>query len=228
MDNGSNYRDIVPNTYDQSNLWGPSEYDVRQALIVNYLYALPFFLGQRNLLGETLGGWEISGTAQFQTGLPCGVGTNNDYAGVGEFGSFGCGTEGQFWVQNGTPTHLGGFSGATGTGPKWFATTNGAGNKIYTTPPVGTFNQQHGVRDNIYAPGFQNWNLALIKSFPAFRETAFEFRAEAYNFINHPNLAPFGQTGSLNLTPTSSQFGEVTGKSPTNPRTLQVGARYRF
>jgi hypothetical protein len=228
MDNSSNYRDIVPDAYNQSNLWGPSEYDVRNALIVNYLYTVPFFQGQRNLLGETLGGWEISGSAQFQTGNPCGVGTNNDYAGVGEFGSFGCGTEGEFWVKNGTPTHLGNFAGASGKGGKWFATTNGAGNPIYTTPPAGTFNLQHGVRNNIYEPGLQNWNLALIKSFPAFKETAFEFRAEAYNFINHPNLAPFGQTGALNLTPTSSQFGEVTGKSPTNPRTLQVGARYRF
>ena len=34
------------------------------------------------MLGKTLGGWEISGTAQFQTGTPCGVGANNDYAGT--------------------------------------------------------------------------------------------------------------------------------------------------
>ncbi|HTZ60058.1 MAG TPA: carboxypeptidase regulatory-like domain-containing protein [Acidobacteriaceae bacterium] len=227
MDNSSNYRDIVPDTYNTSNLWGPSEYDVRHALVVNYLYVLPFFQGKRNLLGETLGGWQLSGSAQFQTGNPCGVGTNNDYAGVGEVGSFGCGTEGQFWVENGTPTHLGGFAGATGNGPKWFATTNGSG-PIYTAPPTGTFNLQKGVRDNIYQPGFQNWNLATIKSFPVTEGTAFEFRAEAYNFINHPNLSPAGQTGSLNLTPTSSQFGEVTGKSTTNPRTLQVGGRFRF
>jgi hypothetical protein len=104
-------------------------------------------------------------------------------------------------VQNGTPTHLGGFSGATGTGPKWFATTNGAGNPINTPPHSGTFNLQHGVRDNIYSPGAQNWNLALIKAFPAFKETAFEFRAEAYNFINHPNLAPFGQQGASESNP---------------------------
>jgi hypothetical protein len=141
---------------------------------------------------------------------------------VGEYGSFGCGTEGEFWVQNGTPTHLGGFAGASGTGGKWFATSNGAGDKVYTAPPTGTFNLQPGVRDNIYGPGLQNWNLALIKSFPVFKENAFEFRAEAYNFINHSNLS------APNFTPNSSQFGEVTGKSTSNPRTLQVGARYHF
>jgi len=228
MDGSSNYRDIVPDSYNMSNLWGPSEYDIRHVFIINYLYVLPFFKGQHGLVGETLGGWQISGNTQFQSGEPCGVGTNNDFAGVGEFGSFGCGTEGQFWTVNGTPRHIGGFSGPNGTGPKWFATTNGGGSPVYTEPTAGTFNLQHGVRDNIYGPGLQNWNIAVIKNFPIFRENAVEFRAEAYNFINHPNLAAIGDTGGLNLTPNSSQFGEVTGKSTSNPRTLQVGLHYRF
>ena len=29
MDDSSNYRDIVPDTYNPTNLWGPSEYDAR-------------------------------------------------------------------------------------------------------------------------------------------------------------------------------------------------------
>ena len=37
--------------------------------------------------------------------------------------------------------------------------------------------------------------------------SAFEFRCEAYDFINHPNW------GNPNLNPTSSQFGEVTSKT---------------
>jgi hypothetical protein len=228
MDNSSNYRDILPDSYNTSNLWAPSEYDIRNILIINYLYALPFFKGQHNLLGQTLGGWELSGSSQFQSGTPCGVGTNDDFAGVGEYGSFGCGTEGQFWVMNEAPRHIGGFAGPNGTGSKWFSTTNATGGPIFTQPAAGTFNLQQGVRDSIYGPGLQNWNLALLKTFPLFKENAFEFRAEAYNFINHPNLAAIGASGGLNLTPNTSQFGEVTGKSTTNPRTLQVGARYRF
>jgi hypothetical protein len=166
-----------------------------------------------------------------QTGFPCSVGVANDYAGVGETGSFNCeppsipsGSVGQFWVQNGGVTHLGKFAGPTGTAssPKWFATTTGAGTPLFTPPPAGTFNLQRGIRDNLYAPGLVNWNIALIKAFPVFRENGFEFRAEAYNFPNHPNLA------SPNYTPTSSQFGEVTAKTTSNPRTLQVGLRYQF
>jgi hypothetical protein len=74
----------------------------------------------------------------------------------------------------------------------------------------------------------------LMKQFPINEKTGFEFRAEAYNFINHPNWAengpsaPSGQTGGLNLNPASSQFGEVTQKSVGNPRTLQLALRYVF
>jgi hypothetical protein len=163
--------------------------------------------------------------------MPCGVGANNDYAGVGEVGSFGCGSEGQYWAKNAEPHFSHKFAGASGTGGQWFTTTysnGGTTSNIYTAPPAGTFVTQRGLRDNIYGPLEQNWNLAMIKAFPFTERTGFEFRAEAYNFINHPNLSPFGQSGSLNMTPTSSQFGRITGKTPTNPRTLQVGARIHF
>ena len=231
MDNGSNYHTIVPDTYNTTNLWGPSEFDVRNVFVANYLYALPFFRGQHTLLGKVLGGLEFSGSTQFQTGLPCSVGLANDYAGVGEVGSFNCepplipsGSVGQFWVQHGGVKHLGHFAGPKGGvgSPQWFATTDGDGNPVFTAPPAGTFNLQRGIRDNIRAPGLQDWNLALIKAFPFYRENRLEFRAEAYNFINHPNLA------SPNYTPNTATFGEVTSKTTSNPRTLQVGLRYAF
>jgi Carboxypeptidase regulatory-like domain/TonB-dependent Receptor Plug Domain len=222
MDGSSNYRDIVPDSAYTANLWGPSEYDIRHAFVVNYLYAEPFFATRHDLAGELLGGWQLSGNVQAQSGEPCGVGVNNDYAGVGEYGSFGCGNEGQFWVKNGNVAPLHRFAGPSGTGGTWFATTNGDGAPIFTAPASGTFNLQRGIRDDIYQPGLENWNLALIKSFPFTEGTGFEFRAEAYNFINHPYLS------TPNLNPTSSQFGEVTSKGTSNPRTLQVGARIHF
>ncbi len=236
LDNSSNYRDIMPNTYYSNNLWGPSEYDTPQIVLVNYLYELPFFKLQRTLAGKLLGAWMLSGNVQFQSGTPCGVGTNNDYAGVGEVGSFGCGgntTEGQFWVRNGTPVMQKKFAGYGGNA-KYFTTTNGNGSPIFTQPAPGTFNLQSGIRDEIYQPGMQNWNLNLSKQFPINEQTGFEFRAEAYNFINHPNWAsngpsaPSGQSGGLQMNPLSSQFGEVTQKSVGNPRQLQLSLRYRF
>jgi hypothetical protein len=231
MDDSSNYRDIVPDTYNPSNLYGPSEYDARHMFVVNYLYSLPFFRNQNTLTGKLIGGWQLSGSSQFQTGAPCGVGTNNDFAGVGpsEFGSFGCGTEGQFWVANATPRKLKQFSGYPGQSANhYFSTTNAGGSPIYTQPTAGTFNLQKGVRNAIYGPGYQNWNLNLKKMFPINERAGFQFTADAYNFVNHPNWAQVGQSGGLNFTPNAGTFGQVTQKSTTNPRNLQVGLKFLF
>jgi Carboxypeptidase regulatory-like domain/TonB-dependent Receptor Plug Domain len=223
MDGSSNYRDIVPDSYNMTNLWGPSEYNMPQALILNYLWSEPFFTNKHNLSGELLGGWQFSGNVQAQSGEPCGIGTNQDFAGVGEWGSFGCGSEGQFWVKNGNPQRVNGFSGyANSASAKYFSTTNSSGSPIFTQPAAGTFNLQRGVRDDIPQPDLQNWNLSMIKTFPVTETTNFEFRAEAYNFINHPNWSTPG------LNPTAGTFGQVTAKTTSNPRTLQLGARFSF
>jgi Carboxypeptidase regulatory-like domain/TonB-dependent Receptor Plug Domain len=221
MDDSSNYRDIVPDTYDVSNLYGPSEYDARHMLVINYIWALPFFTNQNNLTGKLLGGWRLGGVAQFQTGAPCGIGTSIDYAGVGEYGSFGCGSEGEFWTMNGKPKILHNFAGYGGTS-QYFSTANADGTKIFTAPTLGTFNHQQGVRDSIYQPGYQDWNLSLKKKFAITERTNAEFTTESYNFINHPNWA------GPNLSPTSGSFGQVTSKSASNPRNLQVGLHIMF
>ena len=232
MDNGSNQRDVVPDTYDTSMLWGPSEFDARHIVIINYLYQLPFFREQKGFAGKALGGWQISGITQFQTGLPCSViAPNVDYAGVGQDANWGCGGNGQFWVLNGDPKIIGTF------GPKgqWFATTNPDGTPIFTAPTPGTFNTQR-VRNLIYQPGYQNWNMGLFKTFPVNERLRFQFRAEAYNVWNHPNwCANSGCNGTTNigLNPTNTAtFGKVlskgSGTSGQGERNLQLSLRLEF
>jgi predicted heme/steroid binding protein len=223
MDNGSNQRDVVPDTYDISMLWGPSEFDARHILVFNYLYDLPFFKNHSTLSGKLLGGWQISGVTQFQTGLPCSVAGPADYTGVGLDSNFGCGQNGQYWVVSGTPKIIGTF----GPNGQWFDTS------VFTKPPAGTFNTQR-VRNLIYQPGYQNWNLGLFKSFPIDEQRGFQFRAEAYNFINHPNwCGGSGCSGTTNigLNPTSSTFGKVLTKGGGvggGERNLQLSLRFYF
>jgi predicted heme/steroid binding protein len=223
MDDGSNQRDVVPNTYDVRSLWGPSEFDARHTLVFDYLYDLPFFKDHSKLTGKLIGGWQISGLTQFQTGLPCSVAGPSDYAGVGLDSNFGCGQNGQFWVVNGTPKIIGTF------GPKgqWFDTS------VFTKPAAGTFNTQRA-RDLIYQPGYQNWNLGLFKTFPVTERIGLQFRAEAFNFINHPNwCGGSGCSGTTNigLNPTSSTFGKVLTKGGGvggGERNLQLSLRAYF
>ena len=218
-DTGSNQRDIIPDTYNASNLWGPSEFDVRHVFIASYLYELPFFKNQ-SLSGKVLGGWQVSGIVQWQTGTPCNVGTGNDYAGVGQDGNL-CGI-GQFWVENGTPKIIGKFAAGGSKDPnQYFSTTNSDGSPLYTAPAKGTFNLQKGIRDQIHSPGFDNWNAGLFKKFPVNERVGFQFRAEAFNVLNHPNW------GGANFNPTSASFGKVTGKTG-DVRNMQLSLRFYF
>src|SRR5438876_5314874 len=230
MDGGSNQRDVVPDTNDAQLLWGPSEFDARHILIINYLYDLPFFRNRPGFAGKALGGWQISGITQFQTGTPCGVAEQKDYAGVGLDSNFGCGVNGQYYVVSGHPKIIGKFAANGSKDPnQWFATTNPDGTPIFKKPAPGTFNTQL-VRDLIHQPGFQNWNLGLFKSFPISEQKGFQFRVEAFNFINHPNWGG-GSGGGVSFNPTSSTFGKVTTKGGGlggGERNLQLSLRFYF
>ena len=224
MDGNSNYRDIVPDAYNTTNMWGPSEFDTRHMAVINVIYSLPFFRSRSDKAAKLLGGWQVSAIMQFQTGSPCGVMGSNDVAGVGETGSVGCGnTAGEYWVLNGTPTILHQFAGGAGAAStnQYFAVTNSSGQPPFTSPPAGTFNLQPGVRDEIYQPGFQDWNAGLYKKFAINERTGFEFRAEAFDFPNHPNWS------GPQFNPTSSTFGKVTSKTGL-ARNLQLSLRFYF
>jgi hypothetical protein len=102
--------------YDQP-LGAPAELDTRHIVVINHPHTLPFFKDASKLSGRLLGGWKISGVNQFQTGTPCGIGSNNDY---GEVGSFGCGNEGQFWTLNSNVNILGQFNAGGGSTNQYF------------------------------------------------------------------------------------------------------------
>ena len=90
---------------------------------------------------------------------------------------------------NGNPTTTGGFAGPTGKAgsPTYFSITNPNGTRFSRRLPREPSTCRPGVRDSVYGPGFQNWNIALFKKFAINERTDFQFRAEAYDFINHPN-----------------------------------------
>ena len=70
-------------------------------------------------------------------------------------------------------------------------------------------------------PRVWNINFGLFKKFAINERTGFQFRAEAYNALNHPNW------GNVNLNPTSAQFGQITGKTG-DVRNLQLSLRFYF
>ena len=218
QDDASNKRTVIWNTYDDTNMWGPSDYDRRHVASVYYIYDLPFWRDQSTLMHNLLGGWQVSGATFFRTGTPFAVLRNNDIAGVGDGG----------FLQ---PVNVVGdvnagankeFSTAVGDGNFWFNTA------AFANQAAGTFG--NAPRNLIYNPGEQQWDIALFKNFNLGGTRRAQFRAEFFNFPNHPNWDNV-QTGALQnqgwADPTNSTFGRVTRKTNT-PRDIQLSLRFLF
>jgi len=214
MDFGSSPGYELPNYYNPRINYGPSDFDIRNVLVVNYVWDIPYASHASNRVTRlTLGNWQVSGTTQAQTGEPFSVGTGDDFAGVGPASGQ------QLWNINSKPRVAKQFSGSSGSG-YWFDPS------VFSKPAAGTF-APRGTRNSIYGPGFQSWNMALLKNFhviPGHDNHLVTFKAEAFNFTNHPNL------DTPDTNPTSGTFGQVTQKGSTYPseRQMQFSLRYQF
>jgi hypothetical protein len=72
----------------------------------------------------------------------------------------------------------------------------------------------------VLGPGFQLWDISLIKNIKFGERVALQLRLETFNAFNH---------GSPNLIDTniaSSTFGQVNGWH--DPRTVQLGVKIHF
>lgn len=220
MDNNSGPRDGFIDTYNQHLNWGKSGNDTRHVAVINFIYEMPFFNGSNTapLVRGLLGGWQISGVNQFQTGTPFTIGNGDDYLGIGS-------TNTKPWNLAGEPNLTNQFSHTTAAGnyvgdPNFYfqPTLNGA--PLATRPANGTLPNQNRNSVGFNHPGFQNWNLALFKAFRLSERQAVTFRIEGFNWINHPNWS------TVETNPTAATFGKVTTK--TSERNLQLSLRYNF
>jgi len=218
MDNNSGPRDGFIDTYNQGLNWGKSGNDVRNIVVVNFVYELPVFNKSSKLLKMALGGWQTSGVMQFQGGSPVTIGNGDDYLGIGS-------TNTKPWNLNGEAelpkkfAHVSAAGNYAGITDYYFMPTK-SGSAWATKPANGTLPNQNRNSISFNNVGFQNWNIALFKSFKFTEKQFVQFRAEGFNFINHPNW------GGFDTNPTSATFGMVTSKSSN--RTVQLSLRYNF
>ncbi|MCX6592129.1 MAG: carboxypeptidase regulatory-like domain-containing protein [Acidobacteria bacterium] len=220
-DNGSGQRDIIPNAFDASALWGPSDFDTRHVAVINFIYELPVFKNAKGLTRTFLGGWQVSGVTQFQSGTPGTVATGDDFAGVGT------GSGSQLWQLNGGQiTTSGKFTNAGDNGAYYIDVKPDANGRqtLYSQPKAGTFVTDR-LRNVMYGPGFQNWNISAFKNFRVGERVNLQFRADGYNFVNHPNWGG-SAGGGLDRNPNNATFGRVTAKG--GERNMQFGLRFGF
>jgi hypothetical protein len=95
---------------------------------------------------------------------------------------------------------------------KWFNTA------AFVDAPVGTFGSLG--RQTILGPGSWNANVALFRTFVIRENQHVDFRAEAFNVLNHTQLS------NPVTTMNSPSYGQITAAAP--PRIMQFALKYVF
>lgn len=215
--NGTNGGSLLGDQYNRHHAYGTDAFIRPQRLVVNFVYALPFFRNSpRSFAGETLGGWRLTGVYTVQTGQRLtATGTNaRNVNGViqsgGDFAQIvpGCITSTPGSIENRLNSYINKacFPGYA---------------KIAADGTTGFGNSGPGV---VIGPGENNFNAALIKTFAIKTWTEasnLEFRAEAFNVFNHP------QFSNPSTNSSSSAFGTITSTA-VNPRVLQLALKFNF
>jgi hypothetical protein len=181
-----------------------SDFPIHVAVIS--IYELPFgrgrqFMANANMVEDAvLGGWKVSGEYQFLSGAPISWG-NVNYTGT--YSDF------QFHP------HL-------TSGPSFNTSVfdNIVNDKTSTNQP-GAWNYRTFPQYALRSDPTNNFNFSALKDFVLGERFVMSFRADAFNALNHAQMA------GPNVTPTSTSFGLITGQNNTN-RTLAGGLHLRF
>jgi hypothetical protein len=176
--------------------------DIRHRLTLSYVWELPFgkgraMLNRGGVLDWVLGGWQTNGILTVQTGLP--------FSAVLQTSTTNTGT--------GSRPNVAGDVSYPKTLQRWFDPT------AFSTPAPYTYG--NAGRNTLIGPGRVNWDMSLFKDFTLHEQTQLQFRAEAFNILNHP------QFGLPNSNIGNAQAGTITSTVGT-PRQLQVALRLQF
>jgi hypothetical protein len=84
-----------------------------------------------------------------------------------------------------------------------------------------------GKQNSIYGPGYERVNMSLFKNFHTWREQYFQFRADAFNLLNHPT---WGQVSDTSLDGTGDQISNAQSFQNYTPdaRFFQLSGKYVF
>ncbi len=197
-------------------------YDATHNFKTSVVYDLPFGKGKSWLThgpgALALGGWRVSGIAEYLSGQPVGLSTSyslpifngRSVPYVTSYGGWRAPTQGGSFDPS-----VDNFFVPYGTGPFPIQGTNtalnGIGNQTRFNPKVRTF------------PNL-NENVSVARTFPIKEKVKMDIRFEAFNVFNR---VQFG-TGSTQLQ--STTFGKLTSNSDlaNTPRQLQLAAKLYF
>lgn len=185
-------------------------WDTPHNLNANWIYELPVGKGKPFLnhgwTASTFGGWQFNGIANFRSGVPLQVTTNNN----------------QLYNNGGTQR----VNRVPGVSPyehgSMFTRINEYFNPAaFVNPPPFTYGNTSRNLSYLRGPGQANWDLSVFRKFAIVDRLSAEFRAEAFNAFNR---VEFGLPDS---TEGDGTTGQITSQA-NNPRTLQLALKLVF
>lgn len=192
----------IINPYDIRAYRGVSDFNVPHRFVLNYLWQLPSPQGgfERVLLG----GWETSAILNWQSGFPLNITSGGDYS----YSLPEVGNDQAHVLAPPQYTH-----GSTNDKlMQWFTTS------AFGEPAPNSFG--NAGRNILIGPGTFNIDFSAHKVFSLGERLKLQFRAEFFNFLNHP------QFNNPDTVLSDSTFGQIT--TARNPRIVQGALKLIF
>jgi hypothetical protein len=236
----NDYSTAPQNVYNINGDYGRAVYDRTNIIAIDGVYELPWYRDQKGVAGHLIGGWELTGIYQIDSGLPLTVtlssgggticyscntatgavqtsvlglangGAANDSAGLGIMNSPDPASLRPNQVLN--PNN--GYGQKIHTRLNWFY------RPAFVSPTAAAVQVGNEKRGAITGPGFNHLDVGLFRNFKIRENINFQLRGEAFNVANHTNFQAVGTTA------TSTALGTVS--SARDNRIMQVAGKITF
>jgi carboxypeptidase family protein/TonB-dependent receptor-like protein len=189
------------NSRNLEDWYGPSDFDIRHRLAVNFVGELPFGKDKKwansGIGAAVLGGWTWSGIYAWRSGRPYTVSQSTNNVGTSMFGM---------------PNQVGDPEGAK-TVDSWF---NPAG---FQAVPSGVFGNER--RNGLRGPGWKSFDMSLSRGVRLSNRVTATLRWDVFNLFDTVNL------GIPNRNLTAANVATITSLSG-DARVMQLSARLAF
>jgi len=220
-----------------------SALDHRHRFVASWIYEVPWFSKSSGFAKTLLGGFSIAGTYTYETGERITVRSGNDANRNGDAagdraifnpsGTEGVGSEVTPLCRL-TPCTFDDDGNVIGTVVGYLANNP---NARYIQAGEGA--QSTIGRNTFLLPPINNFDFSIFKNFRIGESKFFQVRADFFNAFNHPqyvpgsvnSVDPISTTGLTTLnqvTPLTPDFLNPSAVLTSNPRVIQLAARFNF
>jgi hypothetical protein len=189
---------------------GRSDFDRQHRIVLSWVWQLPTPSGAGKAVRTAVGGWQLSGVFQAQTGQPLTVtyGQDMSLTGLGVDRAVLLGPALGPGACTSAPCENYLLKSSFGAPPK-----AGTG-----SPYIASFGNVG--KGSITGPGAMTWDVALFRSFSFHERLTVQLRGEFFNLVNRANF------NNPTTTMSSGGFGSISGSA--DPRIGQMALKVLF